>query len=360
MYARFIRWASDRIGENGVIAFIVNRSFIDSRTFDGFRKVVAEEFGEIYVVDLGGDVRANPKLSGTRNNVFGIQTGVAIVYFVKTENGEGKANVYYVRRPEMETAKEKLQWIDATNLEQIPFKHITPNKRHVWVNQAENEWDSLLPIASKKAKATRAKSAEQAMFKFYSTGTSTNRDEWVYDVSSATLGEKMAFFSDFYDKEWRRWLKEGQVKWTNAATDKEQDIGKFLNTTIKWSRNLKRRFIRGSKETFKKERIQAALYRPYFKPYFYNSDIFIDEKGVGEMFQLDNIMICFSGLASSKPFQCLVSKKIPSLDLLEKTQCLPLYRYDKHGNRLDNITDWGLKKFQEHYGKVRMPGNIAL
>ena len=73
MYARFIRWASDRVGENGVIAFIVNRSFIDSRTFDGFRKVVAEEFGEIYVVDLGGDVRANPKLSGTRNNVFGFK-----------------------------------------------------------------------------------------------------------------------------------------------------------------------------------------------------------------------------------------------------------------------------------------------
>ena len=63
MYARFFRWASDRLDENGVLAFITNRSFIDSRTFDGFRKTVAQEFNEIYVVDLGGDVRANPKLS---------------------------------------------------------------------------------------------------------------------------------------------------------------------------------------------------------------------------------------------------------------------------------------------------------
>ena len=86
MYARFFRWASDRLSENGVLALVTNRSFIESRTFDGFRKVVAQEFSDIYVVDLGGDVRANPKLSGTKHNVFGIQTGVAISFMVKRSN----------------------------------------------------------------------------------------------------------------------------------------------------------------------------------------------------------------------------------------------------------------------------------
>jgi len=81
MYARFIRWASDRLDENGVLAFITNRSFLDARTFDGFRKVVTDEFSHIYVVDLGGDVRKNPKLSGPKHNVFAIQTGVAISFF---------------------------------------------------------------------------------------------------------------------------------------------------------------------------------------------------------------------------------------------------------------------------------------
>ena len=110
MYARFFRWASDRLSDDGVLAFVTNRSFIDSRTFDGFRKTVASEFAEAYVVDLGGDVRANPKLSGTKHNVFGIQTGVAISFFIKQHGAFGKkgCRVFYARRPEMETAEEKL------------------------------------------------------------------------------------------------------------------------------------------------------------------------------------------------------------------------------------------------------------
>ncbi len=83
MYARFLRWASDRLQDNGMISFIINRSFIDSRTFDGFRKSLAEEFDFVYIVDTQSDVRKNPKLSGTKHNVFGIQTGVAVLFLVK-------------------------------------------------------------------------------------------------------------------------------------------------------------------------------------------------------------------------------------------------------------------------------------
>lgn len=85
MYARFYRWSMDRIDKNGIIAFVTNRSFIDSRTFDGFRKVVEEEFDYVYIIDLRSDVRANPKIAGTTHNVFGIQTGVAIMFLVKIE-----------------------------------------------------------------------------------------------------------------------------------------------------------------------------------------------------------------------------------------------------------------------------------
>lgn len=83
MYARFFRWASDRLDKNGILAFITNRSFIDSRTFDGFRKCIAEEFDHVYIVDTKSDVRANPKISGTGHNVFGIQTGVAVIFLVR-------------------------------------------------------------------------------------------------------------------------------------------------------------------------------------------------------------------------------------------------------------------------------------
>jgi predicted helicase len=84
MYARFYRWAMDRIDKNGIIAFVTNRSFIDSRTFDGFRKTLESEFDYIYIVDTQSDVRKNPKIAGTTHNIFGIQTGVAIMFLVKS------------------------------------------------------------------------------------------------------------------------------------------------------------------------------------------------------------------------------------------------------------------------------------
>jgi predicted helicase len=85
MYARFFRWAMDRLAENGLIAFVCNRSFIESRTFDGFRKSIFEEFDYVYIIDTQSDVRKNPKIAGTTHNVFGIQTGVAIVFLVKVQ-----------------------------------------------------------------------------------------------------------------------------------------------------------------------------------------------------------------------------------------------------------------------------------
>jgi predicted helicase len=88
MYSRFYRWAMDRLGDEGVIAFITNRSFINSRTFDGFRKTIQEEFDYCYIIDTQSDVRANPKIAGTTHNVFGIQTGVAIMFLVKVKADE--------------------------------------------------------------------------------------------------------------------------------------------------------------------------------------------------------------------------------------------------------------------------------
>ncbi|MGB8517034.1 MAG: N-6 DNA methylase, partial [Gallionella sp.] len=193
MYARFFRWASDRLSDNGVLALVTNRSFIESRTFDGFRKTVAQEFSDIYVVDLGGDVRANPKLSGTKNNVFGIQTGVAISFFIKktkkpvrpelVEGSRSKsihastgsartevARIYYNRRPELDTAEEKLSFLANHPMRHLAFEHVQPDKNHNWVNLADNDFDTLLPLASKDTKAAKTAGKEKAIFKLYSLG----------------------------------------------------------------------------------------------------------------------------------------------------------------------------------------------
>ena len=129
MYARFFRWASDRVDANGIVAFITNRSFIENKTFDGFRKIVANEFNEIYVVDLGGDVRDDPRISGTKHNVFGIQTGVAVSFLVKRAKANG-CSIHYTRRPPLETAEDKLAFLGTQRLSSIRFDNIRPNARN--------------------------------------------------------------------------------------------------------------------------------------------------------------------------------------------------------------------------------------
>lgn len=334
MYTRFFRWASDRLGDEGIIAFVTNRSFINARTYDGFRKVVADEFSHIYVIDLGGDVRLNPKLSGTTHNVFGIQTGVAIGFMVRTQTrNDTLCHIYYARRPEMETNIEKLNWLSATRFSEIKFDHIIPNKLHNWINQAENDWEDLVAIASKEVKATGSRTEIDAVFKIFSIGVVTARDEWAIDISKSNLMDKMSFFADFYN---------------SYYTDTNE-----FDPTIKWSRNLRRNFHQGLKEPFSEDRIKTMLYRPYYKSFFYDSQVFLNDRAiVNEMLEDGNLAICFTAPGSEKPFLCLASDEVADYHLTGAgcaAQCLPLYRYDESGKRVENITDWALEQFRARY-----------
>ncbi|MBD2567050.1 type ISP restriction/modification enzyme [Anabaena lutea] len=332
MYTRFIRWASDRLSKNGIIAFITNSSFIDGRTFDGFRKAVTDDFSYIYIIDLHGDVRKNPKLSGTTHNVFGIQTGVAIMFMVKKQKSDfNSCQIFHIRRPDFDTASEKLKFLSQTKFNQIPFEHITPDEKHNWINQSDNDFGSLLPLVDKDVKVGKG---EEAVFKLFSSGLKTQRDEWVYDLCDQNLINKMKWFVDIYQNQF----------------DKEPT--EELSQQIKWDEDLKIYFKRGIKKEFDKLNIKSSLYRP-----FYKEKLYLDQHFNGRTYQWFNIYndedinyyISIPGIGASKPFQCLITNKITCLDFLEKTQCLPLYRYDKEGKRIDNITDWGLKQIQTHY-----------
>ncbi|MGJ8617991.1 MAG: type ISP restriction/modification enzyme [Sulfitobacter sp.] len=337
MYARFFRWASDRLHDDGVIAFVTNRSFIDSRTFDGFRRYVAEEFDEIYLVDLGGDVRANPKLSGTKNNVFGIQTGVAISFFVRRQLGKKKkrdCKIHYVRRPELETAEDKLSWLSAISASDAKYEVITPDDKANWINQTENDWDDLLPVADKKTKAAKVKSQERSVFKEFSTGMMTGRDEWVYDFTDKGVVKKGIHFA--------------------ANLKAALKLSEYETAQIKLSRNLKRR----AKNT-KHERIagfETALFRPYSKRAFLMSRLLVDEWGLfRNYFEQPNVAIGFLSVHSNNQVSALATDKPFDYGLLKNgnggTQSLYRHRYTQDGDQIDNITDWALNKFTTHYGK---------
>ncbi len=333
MYSRFFRWASDRLDANGILAFITNRSFIDSRTFDGFRKVVANEFSEIRIVDLGGDVRSNPKLSGTKHNVFGIQTGVAITFLVRRAKRQG-CRIFYYRRPEMETASEKLEVISETRIDSLTFNEVQPDSKQNWINQTNNDFDSLIPVADKATRAATKGRQERAIFKVYSLGISTNRDEWLYDLSPAALREKAEHLISSYRA---------------ALPAKTQD------PEIKWSETLKRRFLAGAKEEFSKERIRRAAYRPFVPAFIYQSLLFIDRPGAcGSMFPVSakNVAICFSDIGSRTDFVALAVEGIADLHFgasVDAFQQIPLKVFTETGSTRENITDWSLERFRKHY-----------
>ena len=208
MYKRFIRWASDRLADDGIIAFITNRAYLEARQDDGFRHMAFSEFTDIYVMDLGSDVRRNPKISGTTHNVFGIQTGVTVAFFVREKSKMGECNIHYASREDAELAVDKLGFLRDAKLEDIPFEDITPDGKNNWLNQSSTDFLNLMPLANRQTKLAKSVGEEQAVFGLYSLGVVSNRDEWVYDFDSGNLDNKVRAFINLYEES--RALYRGQ------------------------------------------------------------------------------------------------------------------------------------------------------
>ncbi|MCY3691821.1 MAG: N-6 DNA methylase, partial [Chloroflexi bacterium] len=136
MYKRFMRWASDRLSDDGIIGFITNRRFLDARQDDGFRQIAGQEFTDIYILDLSSDVRRNPKISGTTHNVFGIQTGVAITFLVREKAKLGQCGIHYARREDAELATEKLAYLGNAKLSSVELHSIEPDADSNWLEQS--------------------------------------------------------------------------------------------------------------------------------------------------------------------------------------------------------------------------------
>lgn len=344
MYARFFRWASDRLADNGVLSFVSNRSFLDARTFDGFRKTVVQEFAEIWVVDLGGDVRANPKLSGTRHNVFGIQTGVAISFMVKRASStkdKRPARVFYVRRPEMETAEEKLSFLATHPMRRLQFDEVQPDKTGNWLNLTHNDFDTLIPLASKETKAAKTNRDVRAIFRKFSLGVVTARDEWVYDFDTERLERKVRFLIDEYNAERKRLKGDQRLR---------DGLENRIAYRIKWSRAVKNDLSKSVEYVFSKSHIQEALYRPFVKKALYfqrqlNEMQYLQREFFGPG-QPNRAMLL--DLGGTKPFSALGCDLLPDYHVNGDSICFPFERYEQ-GHKIDNITDWALQQFLKHY-----------
>ncbi|MGB1250962.1 MAG: type ISP restriction/modification enzyme [Candidatus Promineifilaceae bacterium] len=337
MYTRFFRWATDRISENGVIAFITNNSFIDARSYDGFRKVIADEFDFAYIIDLGGNVRAisgkDGVFIGAEHTIFGAAAavGISITFLIKqSSRANSICQLNYIHPTAIHALRdEKLTFLRSNPVRDIQFEHIKPSKRNNWINQTDNDWDELVPVMSKDVKSG---SGSQAIFHLFSSGVQTKRDEWAYARTKIELERKILFMIDVY-----------QRTLVNKAHP-----SKML---IKWDADLQRYLERGIEKEFDPKQIRSSMYRPFEKNFVY-----FDKHFNSRTFQLRQIFpeakinnVIWFKTGSAWPFFSLAVDVIPDTLPQGASQILPLFRYDDLGNRVDNITDWGLAQFRAKY-----------
>ena len=335
MYKRFIRWATDRVEPDGIIAFITNRAYLDALQDDGFRKAVSEEYGDLYIVDLGGNFQG----SGRDGNIFGIRIGVAVGFFVKRRDRSGVANIFYHGIGGNRSAREKLAVLERLEISDVQFERIEPDTKGNWFNKATADFEALMPMVGRSTKSTRYRVDREALFHLHSLGTSTNRDEWVYDFAVENLRDKALFFSDIY-------------------CDLMDQNDRSFPPIIKWSSTLRDKFMRGERIVYNDGNRIESLYRPFtVKQYF--ADSMMSDRLTSNHFEMfgsnlkqPNLLMCVTGPGSNN-FAVLGASKLVEKKYCDTnnsaTFCLPLYRYTPDGERVSNITQWGLRQINDHY-----------
>ena len=355
-YVKAILWASKRIGEEGIVAFVTNNGFLDGLAFDGMRKHLAQDFDAIYILDLGGNVRKNPKLSGTTHNVFGIQVGVSINFFIKRSairTDTSPTEIFYASVDEFWRKEEKYNYLNSNeHYRNVGWQQITPDSRHTWLTEGLHpEFDTFIPMGTKEAKGIKGE-AVNVIFKTYSAGVKTNRDVWAYNFNQNTLAENIQKMMNFYNAQVLKWLVTPEKSIVSIDNFVEYD-----DTKISWSRDLKAKLKRGTIAEYIEHKVRTSLYRPFKKSNLYFDRTMNDVVYVFPSIfpipetEVENWVICVSGIGSNKAFQSLMVDVIPDFHLTGDSQCFPFYTYDEDGtNRKENITDWALSEFRMHYG----------
>ena len=353
-YVKAIRWASDRIGDGGVVAFVTNNGFLDGIAFDGMRKHLAEDFTKIYHINLKGNART----SGERRrkeggNVFDdqIRVGVGISFFIKKAEPKSEATeVWIYSIDDYLKARDKKEILtrfgDYTS---VPMKQAAINAKYTWLTEGLHaEFETFISMGTRGAKSVKGE-VDDVIFKTYSRGIVTCRDAWAYNFIRDTLNENMSRTIQNYNAEIDKWCR----------AERNKNIDDFVvsdEKKIKWSETLKRNLQRGKTTDFLQEKVRTSLYRPFTKSYLYFDRVMTERVYVFPAIfptvetETENQAICLTAIGNKKAFHCLMTQQVPDLHLTGDSQCFPFYTYDEDGtNRQENITDWALEQFRGYY-----------
>lgn len=354
-FVRAFRWASNRIGNSGIVAFITNNNFINGLVFDGMRKHLSEEFNALYLLNLGGNIN---KRQPAGSNVFDIKIGVSIALLVRTGEPIDSPCILYNNETELLSKAQTFHFLKThKSVSNVTWQKIQPDEKHTWITEGLHaDFDTLIPIGTKEAKDGKgtAETTEGVIFKNFSLGVSTNRDVWVYNFNQDALRENVQRMLETYEVELDRWKRQRPPK------PNVNDFVLYNDTKMKWSNTLKQHLERGNISQFDEEKIRCSLYRPFTKKELFLDNILIDRMGhFSTIFptletETENQIICLTDKGSEKPFMTLMSNQLTDLHVVGSgcgAQCFPFYTYSPDGKiRHENITDWALKKFQNDYG----------
>ncbi len=351
-----IRMASDLLKDKGVVGFVVNGSFIDSKSADGFRKCVAKEFSHLYVLNLRGNQRTSGEVSKKEGDgIFdsGSRATIAIVFFVKDKSVTNNTIHYYDIGDYLKREEKLHKLAQFENLDLVPFKEITPNAKGDWINQREDAFDKLIPLKRDKTLQN------DSVFDINSNGVTSGRDPWVYNFSPNALMQSVQNCIETYNADLKRfnaYFREAFKQRTKGV--KAAELYKHLNdkeittdtTKIAWTDGLKNHLIKNKNlQESNEERMRLALYRPFNKQWLYWDKDWIHRQGEFSKIFPDkgaqNVVIN----TTTRNFCSLIVDAIPDTHFIGDTQAYPLYYYDDLGNRHYAISGYALNLFRRHY-----------
>ena len=366
-YIRAFRWASERIGEAGVVAYVSGSAWIERSFADGMRKCLTEEFSDLYIFHLRGDIRKNMLSKGAARegqNVFGSgsMTGISIAVLVKNPEAQKQGRIHFHDIGPDLTTTQKLNIVrDFASVDGISksdsWSTITPDENNDWLDQVDRSFERYIQLGSKDGAQTNP-----VIFANYSCGVKTQRDAWAYNSSRSALAHNIGRMIDTYNAEVERYEAAGRPSDINGFVDHDP-------RKINWTRSLKADLSRIRWLVYKCEAVRQAIYRP-FQPQWQYFDRRLNEM-VYQMPRIfpdadaENRVIQVSGIGARAGFSALMSKVLPNLHNVDSGQCFPLYLYEDaqpedglfavaetDGSRLtrrDAITDIGLAHFQRAY-----------
>lgn len=361
-YIRAFRWASDRIGERGIVCFVTNGAFIDSSAADGFRKALANEYSSIWCLNLRGGIngRTGDRAKREGGNPFNIKTSVAITVLVKNPNHLGPARIFYHDVGDYLSREEKLEkLVTFEDISGVDWLEIAPNDAGDWINHRSREFETFTPLGDKKA------STVHSIFETYSGGVKTNRDAWTYNFSKDSLLENMQNTIEVYNSERAR---------IHALVDSREaslkDIDSLLTadpTKISWDGTIKADLKKNKPSSLDLSAPVVSMYRPFCKQWLY-----FDRQWDNSVYRMpslfptpehENRVIAVSGRGSGNNYSVQMVGVVPCNELAgagNTVQCFPRYRYselDPSGamfgerfERHDAISQIALDTYRARYG----------